>query len=139
MQRASRVVNYMEPVVNQSLEQFRNEAFLNLETYRQDGQGVKTPVWFVQQGNTLYVRTGRDSWKVKRLRRNSRARIVPSDAVGNPRGQWIAARAAFVEDGERTQQIRALFDAKYGAQTAMFDEIGEERLVTLAFRSEPEP
>lgn len=39
------------------LQQFENQQFLNLETFRKNGIGVKTPVWFVQDGETLYVRT----------------------------------------------------------------------------------
>ena len=39
------------------LKQFEGQSFLNLETFRRNGSGVKTPVWFTQDGQTLYVRT----------------------------------------------------------------------------------
>jgi len=31
-----------------SLEQFSKMKYLNLETFRKSGQGMQTPVWFVQ-------------------------------------------------------------------------------------------
>lgn len=32
-----------------SIEQFNSHQYLNLETFRKDGWGVKTPVWFVRE------------------------------------------------------------------------------------------
>lgn len=37
-------------------EQFKNQNYINLETFRKSGEGVKTPVWFVQERDSLYVR-----------------------------------------------------------------------------------
>jgi len=63
--------------MSNQLEQSQNQNFLNLETLRMDGHGVKTPVWFVQNGKRLYVRTMSDSWKVKRMRNYPQVNIVP--------------------------------------------------------------
>lgn len=43
------------------LARFENQQFMNLETFRKNGEGVKTPVWFVLDNNIIYVRTGKDS------------------------------------------------------------------------------
>ena len=40
-----------------AFDQLKQQQYLNLETFRKSGVGVKTPVWFVQDGDTLYVRT----------------------------------------------------------------------------------
>ena len=57
------------------LAQFANQQFINVETFRKNGQGVQTPVWFVEDKGTLYVRTVENSFKVKRIRNTpSRAR-----------------------------------------------------------------
>ena len=86
--------------------QFDRQSFLNLETFKRSGQGVKTPVWFVQDGPTLYVRTGAESGKVKRVRNNGRARVVPSDAQGNPLGEWVDASARLVDaDGAAARRV----------------------------------
>lgn len=117
------------------LSQFENQPYLNLETYRKNGEGVKTPVWFVQDGDTFYVRTIDDSWKVKRLRNNPRASIVPSTSSGGPLGDWISVTAELVEDETLAQEVNRLFNRKYGMQKRLFDLFGRIRgskLITLA-------
>ncbi len=32
---------------------FDHQQYLNLETFRKNGAGVKTPVWFVEDGGTI--------------------------------------------------------------------------------------
>jgi len=44
--------------------------YISVTTYRRDGTDVATPVWFVQDGDRLLIRTGVDSGKAKRIRRN---------------------------------------------------------------------
>lgn len=106
----------MERPVNQ----FERRSYLNLETFKRSGQGVKTPVWFVQDGPRLYVRTGAESGKVKRVRNNGRARVVPSDAMGAPRGEWVDATARLVE-AEESDRASRLAARKYGALKIGFD------------------
>src|SRR5262250_690059 len=65
--------------------------YLSLATFRQSGAEVATPVWFAAAGGKLYVFTGGESGKVKRLRRSPRAKIAPSDARGRVRGEWHEA------------------------------------------------
>lgn len=43
------------------LARFENQQFMNLETFRKNGEGVKTPVWFVLDNNIIYVRSGKYS------------------------------------------------------------------------------
>lgn len=40
-----------------NLTEFLKEKYLNLETYRTDGQAVQTPVWFVINDGIIYVTT----------------------------------------------------------------------------------
>ncbi|HAE59309.1 MAG TPA: PPOX class F420-dependent oxidoreductase, partial [Anaerolineae bacterium] len=51
-----------------SFPTFQNQQYLSIETFRKNGQGVKTPVWFVQDGEVLYIWTQTDSGKAKRVR-----------------------------------------------------------------------
>ncbi len=95
--------------------QFDGKSFLNLETFRRNGQGVKTPVWFTQDGTTIYVRTVANSGKVKRVRNNAAVRIVPCDAGGTPSGKWVAAKAVEVTDEATAKRVAALLEKKYGA------------------------
>jgi hypothetical protein len=105
------------------LSQFRNQSYLNLETFRKSGVGVKTPVWFVEDGGVLYVRTIASSGKVKRIRNNSLVRVVPSGGRGEPRGEWVNARADIVDDAH-AEEVDRLMKRKYGIQKGMFDMLG---------------
>ena len=60
-----------------SLDQFQKQKYLNLETFRKSGESMRTPVWFVQDGESLYVHTVANSGKVKRIRNNGRVNIAP--------------------------------------------------------------
>jgi uncharacterized protein len=80
--------------------QFADARYLNLESYRRDGSPVKTPLWFAEHNGALYAYTLADAAKVKRIRRNSKVRVVPSDIRGNPRGDWVEAHASIVSGDE---------------------------------------
>jgi hypothetical protein len=95
-----------------TLAQLGAEKYISLETFRKNGQGVKTPVWFALHEGTLYVYTEADSWKVKRIRNNPRVRVAPCTIRGRVTGPWIDAEASFVEGAER-RMADALLDRKY--------------------------
>jgi PPOX class probable F420-dependent enzyme len=97
------------------LKQFEGRSFLNLETFRRNGAGVKTPVWFTQEGETLYVRTVAGSGKVKRVKNNGEVQIVPCEANGTPTGEWAKAYAVEATDPETAELVRRLLEKKYGA------------------------
>ena len=97
------------------LKQFEGKPFVNLETFRRNGLGVKTPVWFVQDGGTFYARTVAGSGKVKRVKNNGSIRIVPCEANGNPTGEWVPARAVESTDESTAELVRSLLENKYGA------------------------
>ncbi len=99
---------------------FRGERYLNLETFRRNGQGVRTPLWFVELDGALHVRTPEDSGKVKRLRNNPRVRVVPSDALGRPKADWVEGTARFVGPQE-AERMNELLKEKYGWQKALID------------------
>lgn len=96
------------------LQQFSDQRYINLETYRKDGTGVKTPVWFVIDDNKIiYVITRESTGKVKRLGNNSQVKIVPCSFKGEPSGQWVAGNATLVtgDDAENAVKLRK---KKYG-------------------------
>ena len=88
--------------------------YIALETFRKNGQGVKTPVWMVSQGETLSVWTAANSWKVKRLRNDRRVRVCESDWRGNPLGDWINGQARVQDDPSVVKSYNRLLGAKYG-------------------------
>src|SRR5258708_38298842 len=72
--------------------------YLNIETFRKNGQGVRTPVWFAGEPEDgapekVYGYSTSDSGKAKRIRSNGRVRVAPSDVRGKLLGEWVEAPA----------------------------------------------
>jgi uncharacterized protein len=103
------------------LEQFANQQFLNLETYRKDGQAMRTPVWFVEDDGVLYLHTVKNAGKVKRIRRTARVRVAPCDARGAVASEWIDGEAR-VLDAAGLARVNELLDRKYGEAMAQFKQ-----------------
>jgi hypothetical protein len=103
-----------------SFDQLNRQPYLNIETFRKNGVGVKTPVWFVQEGDTIFVRTGADSGKVKRIRNNAQVQIAPCKQDGSLLGEWIPAVAREVKDEDTDRKVDRLLDKKYGLMKKMF-------------------
>lgn len=91
---------------------------LLLTTFRKDGRGVRTPVWVVARDGKLYVRTGADSGKVKRLRHDPRVELIPATITGSPMGPPIAGTARILDEGA---WIDAALSRKYHLQKAAVD------------------
>jgi len=98
---------------NDKLAQFAGRKYLNLESYRRNGQGVRTPLWFVEDDGALYFYTVAHSYKVKRIRNNPRVRVAPCDMRGKVRGEWAAATARRLGVAE-SRRADELLNRKYG-------------------------
>ena len=92
------------------------ETYINLETFKQDGNGVKTPVWAAPLDGKLVIFTDGTSFKVKRLGRNARVRVAACDARGNVRGPWKDGTGRIVDDTAHGERILAALKKKYGWQ-----------------------
>ena len=94
------------------LAHFDGQQYISLETFKKNGQGVKTPVWFVLHKNAFYLYTKADSWKVKRIRHNPRVRVAVCNIRGAIKGPWLDATASLVDGDERLAADK-LLDRKY--------------------------
>jgi uncharacterized protein len=113
------------------IAQFANAKYLNLETFRKTGVGVRTPVWFAQEGDTFYVYTLPDAGKAKRIRNNPKVRVAPCDMRGNLRGAWVDARARICEGAEAARG-QELLRQKYGWMKTVGDFFSRMRGRTQA-------
>ncbi len=100
--------------------------YANLTTYRKSGVAVPTPVWFAiepdaQGQEVLYVVTGADSGKVKRIRNNPRVALEPSDQRGKTLGPSADGQARIISDPAEAQHAKAALDRKYGVVKRIFD------------------
>jgi PPOX class probable F420-dependent enzyme len=110
------------------LAALNGKKYLNLETYRKSGNGVRTPVWFAAAAADtatanipkLYVYTIADSGKAKRIRQNSAVKIAPCGARGNVTGQWIDAHAEIVGSDEFVRGMQ-LINRKYSPWKQILD------------------
>jgi len=99
---------------------FAGQKYLNLETFKKSGDGVKTPVWFAAEPSTdldstaakLYVYTIGVSGKVKRIRNNPRVKVAPCDMRGGLKGNWVSARAEIVTGADAEHGMK-LLNKKY--------------------------
>jgi len=102
------------------IAQFANAKYLNLETFRKTGVGVRTPVWFAQDtpvppgaSAIFYVYSAPDSGKPKRIRNNPRVRVAPCNFRGDLRGAWVDGLARIC-DGAEAAHGQQLLRRKYG-------------------------
>jgi uncharacterized protein len=101
------------PSESGSLEQFSNAKFLSLETFRKNGEGVRTPTFFAKFDGLLFISTISDTEKVKRLRMNDRVRVAPSDFRGHAKGEWVEGRARPVESADVIKRVNLLLNKQH--------------------------
>ncbi len=90
--------------------------YLSLETFRKNGEGVRTPVWFAADPTAdlrsreakLYIYTIENTGKVKRVRNNPRVRVAPCNRTGVVEGEWIEAQAKVVVGEEAARGLKLL-------------------------------
>ena len=99
--------------------QFKNERVISLETYRRNGQPVRTPVWFLEENGTFYVHTDDKTGKVKRIKRNGQVRIAPSHFRGKLKADYINAKAELMTKPDLVEKYHNLIYKKYGIQATV--------------------
>ena len=74
-----------------------NTSYISIESFRKNGEGVKTPVSVIRTGNSYICLTGGATGKVKRIRSNQRVNLAKCDAKGNIQSKWVSATARVVD------------------------------------------
>ena len=103
--------------------------YVRLSTFRRSGKAVPTPVWFARVGENLYVVTGRNTGKAKRIRNTPGVALAASDFRGRPKGSDLRAVARLTGEQKGGVADRAL-RSKYGWQYGVFEFV--ERLLGSA-------
>ena len=119
------------------LEQFVDQKYLSLESYRKDGRAVATPVWFAEETGVFYIYSLADAGKVKRIRNNPRVRMAPCDLRGKLEGSWVDGEALIL-DPSGAEHGHKLLNKKYGAVKRIgdfFSRLRKRKRVTIAIRS----
>jgi uncharacterized protein len=100
----------------EALSRFEGENVISLETYRRNGEPVRTPVWFLKENGILYVHTGDSTGKVKRIRRNPKVRVAPSHFRGKPKAEYVDAQAELETSPRTVEKYYSQIYKKYGLQ-----------------------
>lgn len=104
------------------------QQFMSLTTYRKNGEGVSTAVWFAEKGGKLYVYTQATTGKVKRLRHTARVTVAPCDRSGKVFGTAVATgEARLLDDAQERQSADAALNAKYGFLKRLLSFIAKVR------------
>jgi uncharacterized protein len=86
--------------------------YVSLTSFKRDGTGVATPVWFVIEDGRLLVQTDGESFKVRRIRHNRQVTVAPCGASGRTRAPAVSATAEILSAGE-LEHVRSLLGRKY--------------------------
>src|SRR5256885_16891885 len=93
-----------------------------LVTFRRDGTAVPTPVWFALLDDHHFVMSTEErTAKVRRIRRDPRARGFPSDPRGKPLGPGVEGTAPLLEPSEASERAEEAANRHYGRDTRIYD------------------
>ena len=87
--------------------------FLSVTSFKRDGTGVATPVWFVSDGRRLFALTDLQSAKVRRVRRNPRVLVAPCRADGKLRREPVPAHAEVLTSTVDLEHVQKLLLERY--------------------------
>jgi len=73
--------------------EIRGQKYISLTTFRRNGQGVRTPVWFGEENEKLYVMTRGTMGKTKRIHNNPKVKVAPCTIRGKVTGSEFNAVA----------------------------------------------
>jgi PPOX class probable F420-dependent enzyme len=94
------------------LTQLKDGKHISIMTFRKNGEGAATPVWFLEDKDKFYICTGGATYKVKRIHNNPEVQIAASDDSGNLKGEYFEGKARILARDE-VDPIYSLFRKKY--------------------------
>ena len=87
--------------------------YLSVTSFKRDGTGIATPVWFVSDGRRLLAFTDLHSPKVWRIRRNPHVLIAPCRVNGALRGEPIPGHAEVLTEEADMERVQGYLRARY--------------------------
>jgi PPOX class probable F420-dependent enzyme len=88
--------------------------YLNVTSFKRDGTGVATPVWFVSDGSRLFAFTDLRSAKIRRIRRNPYVLVASCRPWGKLRREPTGGLAEVLTETADLERVRKLLVARYG-------------------------
>jgi len=100
-------------------DNLQGQQFINLTTYRKNGEPVVTTVWFAHEGDRIVGTTQQQAGKLKRMRGTPKVSIAPSTYNGQVLGEAVDG-VGRVLPAEEYAVAEAALRGKYGAR---YDEV----------------
>mgnify|MGYP001269605871 FL=1 len=117
-------------------DQFIDQKYLSLETYKRDSTPIQTPVWFVTENDQLYITTKETTGKVKRLRNNQNARIAVCSMKGDIKSNWVDVGLEKIPEESNVEKIVKLRKKKYGFSARLISMFTSQKGKTMAYSIE---
>ena len=95
------------------LEVLFSGRYLSVTSFKRDGTGVATPVWFVCDGSRLFAFTDLHSPKILRIRRNPHVQVASCRVDGKLRREPVSARADVLTADADLERVQKLLLARY--------------------------
>jgi PPOX class probable F420-dependent enzyme len=93
-----------------------HDSYISLRSYKRDGGSIDKPVWAAPLDGKLVVFTLKDSFKVKRIRRNPKVQVAKCGVAGKVLGPWLDGTCVLVTDAAHEARAYEAFNVKYGWQ-----------------------
>jgi PPOX class probable F420-dependent enzyme len=87
--------------------------YLSVTSFKRDGTGVATPVWFVSDGRRLFALTDLNSGKIRRIRHDPRVLVAPCGPSGKLRGEPVEAHAEVLTATADLERVQRLLMQRY--------------------------
>ena len=114
-------------------DQFIDQKYLSLETYKRDNTPIQTPVWFVTDKEQFYITTKETTGKVKRLRNNQNARIAVCSMKGDIKSNWVDVGLEKISEESDVEKIIKLRKKKYGFSARLISMFTSQKGKTVAY------
>jgi uncharacterized protein len=105
--------------IGEAITELESASYLSVTTFKRDGRGVATVVWFVVRDGKVYFRTPANTGKVKRLHHNSSVSFFACDRDGRRTGPTFLGTARLFDPPAGRELVPAL-DGKYGLVSRMY-------------------
>ena len=87
--------------------------YLSVTSFKRDGTGVATPVWFVSNGSRLFAFTDLHSAKIRRIRRNPRVLVASCRVDGKLHNEPVEASVEVLTADADLERVQKLLLARY--------------------------
>ncbi len=87
--------------------------YLSVTSFKRDGTGIATPVWFVSDGTRLYALTDARSAKVRRMRRDAKVIVASCRAGGRLRRAPVPAHVEVLTATPDLDRVQRLLRDRY--------------------------